>query len=112
MAIHGIPLTEIPVRGDSKSIKEMAEIYEKVYGAKASLKHLGSLEELKKKMTQASTENPADVGAWMGLYYNHFMSNGSTRMDGTEHEGYAIKPKSLEEFLGATQREKLPRLMF
>jgi hypothetical protein len=57
------------VLGDRKSMRQVAELYEKTYGVKVELKNLGTLDELKARMTQTLKENPQNPFAWMGMHY-------------------------------------------
>lgn len=57
------------VLGDRKTVKQVAEAYERVYGEKLELERLGSLDELKNKMTATFQEVPEDPYRWMPMFY-------------------------------------------
>ena len=59
----------IRVFGDRKSPKQIAEVYERVYGEKLELERLGSLDDLKSKMTATFQEVPEEPYQWMPMYY-------------------------------------------
>lgn len=52
-------LTQRTVLGDRKTLNEIVELFEKVYGFKPALERQGSLEELKVLMHKTRAENPA-----------------------------------------------------
>lgn len=53
--------------GERKTIKELAEIFDKVYGFKPKLERLGSLDDLKAKMLDMQATNPIEVSSYMPL---------------------------------------------
>ncbi len=86
--------------GDRKSAKEMAELYQKVYGVEPKIQRLGSLEDLYEKMTAVFKEQGPSSYAWMGMFYQYWMTNGKTSLGKLENERYSVvKPKDLETFL-------------
>jgi hypothetical protein len=60
---------DIQVLGDRKSVKQVAEAYERVYGEKLELERLGSMDDLNSKMTTTFQELPEEPYQWMPLYY-------------------------------------------
>ncbi|KAG4442634.1 hypothetical protein IFR05_001890 [Cadophora sp. M221] len=95
----------IEVLGDSKSPKEVAEVYKKVYGTEPKVERLGSWDDLQVKMTAIFKENPPNAFSWMGLYYQYIMGMEKTRLRKVENHRYpSVKPKTLEDFL--TLRKK------
>ncbi|GKT55755.1 NmrA-like family protein [Colletotrichum tofieldiae] len=64
--------------GDRKNIKEIASIFEEVYGVKPELKRLGSLEDLRTTMHQLRAEHPNDVFKYMSLFFMYYWINGQT----------------------------------
>ncbi|KAE8336271.1 hypothetical protein BDV24DRAFT_155310 [Aspergillus arachidicola] len=64
--------------GGRATIREIAQSYEKVYGAKASLKRLGSLDDLYKFMHEKRAQNPADIYSYMPLFFYYYWVNGQT----------------------------------
>lgn len=90
----------INVLGDRKSAKEMAELYQKVYGVEPKIQRLGSLEDLYEKMTAVFKEQGPNSYAWMGMFYQYWMTNGKTSLGKLDNERYpVVKPKDLETFL-------------
>lgn len=61
------PLTRSADLGDRKTIKEIAESFEKVYGIKPKLESYGSLEDLKARMHALRADSPTDVFSYMSL---------------------------------------------
>lgn len=53
--------------GDRKSIKEMAEIYERVYGQQLTLENNGSIEDLNVLKDRVRAEHPDNAFKWMGM---------------------------------------------
>ena len=91
---------EFAVLGDKKSIKELAQLYQQAYGTEPQVQRLGSLEDLYTKMTAVFKENPANYYAWMGMFYQYYMLNGSTSLDNLDNERYpSVKPITVEDFL-------------
>jgi hypothetical protein len=96
----------IPVLGDSKSIKEMAKIYQKVYGVEPQLQHMGSLEDLYTSMTAVFQENRGNKYAWMGMFYQYYMLNGSTSLGELSNDRYPqIVPTTIEAYLKMHSKE-------
>jgi hypothetical protein len=90
----------INVLGDSKSIKEIASSFEKVYGVPLSLQRLGSLEDLHGKMIAAQKAHPQNTYAWAGLTYQYFMANGQTKLGPLSNDRFpSVRPLTHEEFL-------------
>ncbi|KAH9223825.1 hypothetical protein DL95DRAFT_323222 [Leptodontidium sp. 2 PMI_412] len=90
----------IEVLGDSKSPKEMAEVYKKVYGVEPKVERLGSWDDLHVKMTAIFNENQSNMYSWIGLYYQYAMGKEKTRLWKVENHRYpSVKPKTLEDFL-------------
>ncbi len=50
-------------------MKQVAEVYERVYGEKLELERLGSMDDLKSKMTAIFQEVPEEPYQWMPMYY-------------------------------------------
>lgn len=50
-------------------MKQVAEAYERVYGEKLKLECLGSLVDLKSKMTATFQEAPEEPYEWIAMYY-------------------------------------------
>ena len=96
------------VLGDRVSIKEMAKLYEQVYGVEAKLEKKGELEDLKKAMQETFKKDPQNVYAWLGMHYQYWMSNGKTSL-GTDLDNEklseAVKPTTVEEFLKKHSRD-------
>lgn len=99
------------MRGDSKTIKEMAGIFESVYGVKFTIETLDSLEDLHKKMLLARETTPEDIGSWLGLHYNYYTINGSTLLQGSDGGRFPdINISDLEGFCHQHKLDELPKL--
>jgi hypothetical protein len=88
------------VLGDKKSVKEMAQLYQNVYGVETKVQRMGTLEDLHEKMTTIFKEQEANTYAWIGMYYQYWMANAQTALGKLDNERYpVVKPKDLETFL-------------
>ncbi|VBB74007.1 Putative protein of unknown function [Podospora comata] len=94
--------------GDRKTLNEIVELFEKVYGFKPALERQGSLEELKVLMHKTRAENPA------GLFYQYYWLNGQTLVGPeTDNDKYReIKAESWEDFLRKRSPEELAQAMY
>lgn len=94
------------VLGDRKSIKEMADIFQKVYGVEPQIKQNGSLKELYERMTEIFKEQARNPFAWMGMCYQYYMQNGKTLLGKTDNDRYPkVVPTTVEEFLKEPTKE-------
>jgi hypothetical protein len=94
------------VLGDRKSVKEMAYIYQKVYGIEPEIKRNGSLKELYERMTAVFKEEAHNPFAWMGMYYQYYMQNGQTLLGKTDNDRYPkVVPTTVEAFLKEHTKE-------
>ncbi|KAJ9612969.1 hypothetical protein H2200_002910 [Cladophialophora chaetospira] len=101
----------LKVRGDSKSIKEMARVLETQYGVRFTFENLGSLDELRKTMTLARKETPDEPWKWLGMHYNYFTIDGSTLLGVPDNEKYPnLKVDDLATFCKRYSLEELPTL--
>lgn len=104
--------SSIAVRGDKKSVKEMAQLYEQIYSTKVSFECHGTVEELGQKMVAARKAEPDNLSAWLGLYYNYYTLNGATIMNDKDLGRYPdLKVKSLEQLMQETPKDKLATLL-
>lgn len=77
----------------------MAKAYEDVYGIEPKVERLGSQEDLFEKMTGVFKKNPANIYAWMGMYYQYVMAKEETQLGKLDNDQYpSVKPKSLADF--------------
>ena len=108
-----IDLCDILVLGDRKSVKELAQLYEKRYGVKPEIQQMGSLDELYEKMQIAFKNAPQNPFIWMGMFYQFYMQNGSTQLGELDNTRYlVVKPVNVEEFLKGHARESLGKSTF
>lgn len=85
----------------------MAELYQKVYGVEPKVLRLGSLENLYDKMMSVFKQDPANVYAWMGMFYQYYMTNGQTSLGKLDNDRYPmVRPKGLEEFLNGHKKRE------
>ncbi|KAK3203406.1 hypothetical protein GRF29_112g1233190 [Pseudopithomyces chartarum] len=81
------------------SVKEMAEVYEKVSGKTVELKNMGTLEELEKKALKGRAEStPAGFWGYIGAFYQLFTINRRWVMTG-ENQFPNVERTSLEDFM-------------
>ncbi|PCD38704.1 hypothetical protein AU210_007169 [Fusarium oxysporum f. sp. radicis-cucumerinum] len=87
--------------GDRKSIRQIAETMESVYGKKPELKNLGSLDDLRKTMLQIKEKDPQNFFSYIPLFYQYYCTNGQAYLDGAiEHPRYPqLKRVTFEDFL-------------
>ncbi|OJJ97432.1 hypothetical protein ASPACDRAFT_32510 [Aspergillus aculeatus ATCC 16872] len=100
--------------GGRATIREIARSYERVYGVKANLERLGSLDELYKTMHQKRAENPADIYSYMSLFFYYYWVNGQTFVGPeTDNAKYPdVKPVDWEGFLRQWPLQQLPTAYF
>lgn len=60
-------MRSLPVVGDRKSTREIAQIFESVYHVKPALESLGSLEDLYKHMHEVWDKDPAAAMSYMPM---------------------------------------------
>ncbi|OGM42488.1 NmrA-like family protein [Aspergillus bombycis] len=98
--------------GGRATIREIAQSYEKVYGVRANLERLGSLDDLYKFMHEKQAQNPADIYGYMFFYY--YWINGQTfvgpQLDNDKYP--QVKPVSWEEYMRQWPLEQLPSSYF
>ncbi|KAI5922442.1 hypothetical protein F4810DRAFT_711556 [Camillea tinctor] len=96
--------------GDSKTVKEIAAYYEKVYDIKPTLQHLGSLDELKTRMHALRAEKPAEVLSYMPFYFVYYWLNGSTAVGPNTDNGYYkdVKQETWEDYMRNRTMQQLP----
>jgi hypothetical protein len=70
------------------------------------IQSIGSLEDLREKMEAVFEEQAANPYAWMGMYYQYYMTNGQTSLGRLDNEKYpGLAPKRLESFLEGYTKE-------
>lgn len=90
------------------SIKELAKVYEKVYGVAPTVERQGSLEHLEKTMRETFKRDPQNIYAWMGMHYQYYMSSGSVNLDKIENERLGERqPQGVKDFLQGWPRDKV-----
>jgi hypothetical protein len=91
------------IRGDSVSINEIAEIFEKVFKFKPTKKSLGTLDELCKAMHGKKEEEPQEVWGWLSMFYIYYSLNGQTLLEGPLSNGMyeGLQMTSLKEYFEA-----------
>ena len=100
------------VRGDRKSIKELAGIFEKVYDRKVSLECLGSIKELGDKMLRDRQQSPEDVVQWLGLHYHYFTITGRTLFEeGLQQRYPELRLSKFEDLFSTHAADELATMM-
>jgi len=80
---------------------------------KPEIQQIGSLDDLHSKMQVAFKSQPENIFAWMGMFYQYYMQNGSTLLGELDNERYpAVKPVTVEEFLKLHTKESLGKSAF
>ncbi|GAB1206009.1 hypothetical protein APSETT445_004690 [Aspergillus pseudonomiae] len=100
--------------GGRATIREIAQSYEKVYGVKASLERLGSLDDLYKFMHEKQARNPADIYGYMSLFFYYYWINGQTFVGPElDNDRYPqVKPVSWEDYMKQWPLEQLSSSYF
>ncbi|PLB50922.1 NmrA-like family protein [Aspergillus steynii IBT 23096] len=100
--------------GGRSTIREIAQTYENVYGVKAKLESLGSLDDLYKTMHDKRASNPADFYSYMSLFFYYYWVNGQTFVGPElDNEKYPeVKPVSWEDYMKQWPLEQLPTSYF
>ncbi|KAJ9396413.1 hypothetical protein DTO282F9_6711 [Paecilomyces variotii] len=99
--------------GDRKSIVEIADTFESVYGKRPGLNRLGSSEDLYKLMHQKMAEDPANVLSYLNLFYQYYCTNGQTYLDiDMENRRYPhVKRVTFEDFMRSHSVDELSTAM-
>ncbi|KAB8200611.1 NmrA-like family protein [Aspergillus parasiticus] len=100
--------------GGRTTIREIAQSYEKLYGVKASLMRLGSLDDLYKFMHEKRAQNPADIYSYMSLFFYYYWVNGQTFVGPElDNDRYPqVKPVNWEEYMRQWPLEQLSSSYF
>ena len=86
----------------------MAQLYEKAYGVKPQVKHLGSLEDLRHEMLAAIKSQPGNPFAWLAMFYQFYQQKPSTLLGELDNKRYpSVKTTSLEGFLMAHTKDSI-----
>lgn len=89
-------------------MKELAKVYEEVYGVTPEVQRQGSFEDLHKIMRETFQKDPANIFAWMGMHYQYHMGKGPVSLCKDENERLGDrKPQGVKEFLQSWPREKV-----
>ncbi|KAH8817759.1 nmrA-like family protein [Flagelloscypha sp. PMI_526] len=84
--------------GGRSTFLEIVESFQKVYGVTPKLNNLGSLEDLYETMHARRAAQPENLYSYILLFYQYYMLNGSTLLDGLDNARYPeIKPVNWEE---------------
>ena len=71
---------------------------------------MDDLAAAKKKAFEA---DPKKAYAWMGLFFQYFMANGTTNLGSLNNEQFkTVHPKTAEEFLKGYSRDTVGNSMF
>lgn len=101
------------VVGDRKSVKELAQLYERQYEIKPDVQRLGSLDDLYVKVQATFKSQPKNHFAWMGMFYQYYLQNGSTWLGTVDNERYpTVQPLTVEKFLKVHTKETLGKSAF
>ncbi|KAH6886148.1 hypothetical protein B0T10DRAFT_575796 [Thelonectria olida] len=96
--------------GDRKTVPQIAEAFQEVYGIETKLERLGSLDDLKKHMHATQAANPANLYSYLALFYAYYSFNGQTFLGETLNDKYPeVKPETLADFLRTHTVEDLSR---
>ena len=101
------------VLGDRKSVKELAGIYEKIYGVKPQIQQKGSLGDLYSRMQSTYKDQSENEFAWIGMFYQYYMQNGTTWLRKLDNERYpTVLPLTAEGFLQEHTKETVAKSFF
>ena len=87
------------VRGDRKSVKEMAAIFGSIYGKEPQLQNQGSIEDLRKSIEQLKVEKPGSFDLMRLQYTLAMIGNPKTVLKNIVNDRYpTIKPTDVFQF--------------
>jgi NmrA-like family len=90
----------VNVRGEARSVKQLARSFEEAYGVTLTVQRLGSLDDLFTKMHLLHQQQPKNVYAWGGLFYQYYTTNGSTLLGKLDNDKFPnVQPSSVETLL-------------
>lgn len=98
-ALSSKPPTQLRVAGDTLSLKEMKSTYERVTGQKLTERHVGSIDDLRDKISQlkADAESPMDY-VFHQICYS--IAIGGEKLKPLDNGLYpSLNPKTFEDFL-------------
>ncbi|KAF2810520.1 NAD(P)-binding protein [Mytilinidion resinicola] len=99
--------------GDRKSVKELAKLYEDVYGVTPTIENKGTLEELEVAKKAAFEADPGNYNVWRGLFYQLVMLSGKTNLGPLDNKRYPmVEPKNVEAFLKEHTKESVGKSIF
>lgn len=99
--------------GDKKTLRQIAEEYEEVYGVKPKLESKGSMEEGHEKMTALFKQDPKNKWAYLAMFYNYWMLRDETRLTNLDNDRYpGFKPAGFKDVMKKYDRETLGKLAF
>ncbi|PWY96062.1 hypothetical protein BO94DRAFT_620372 [Aspergillus sclerotioniger CBS 115572] len=92
------------------SVKQIAQIYEDVYGERPILTKLGSLDDLDGLIQERRQKDPPNVMSYLVLSYNYYCMNGQTAvLPETEKPAlFEIRRESFEVFFRQQKKESIP----
>ncbi|KAF2013025.1 NmrA-like family protein [Aaosphaeria arxii CBS 175.79] len=98
--------------GDRKTLRQLADEFEEVYGTKPELECLGTLDDLKKIMQEAYQKDPSDTFAWVPQFFQYYFANGQTYLkDKLDNSRYPeIKPVTFRQLMQTRAPAELSRL--
>ncbi|KAH6867862.1 hypothetical protein B0T10DRAFT_419240 [Thelonectria olida] len=96
-------------RGDWKSVREIREVYEKIYQSPLHLKRFGSLDELYGTVQHQFEKDPNNIAAWAPGCFAYWCTNGVAHLgDDLDNGKYpSIVPIDIEGFLKAQKKENI-----
>lgn len=99
------------VLGDRKTAKEIAQVYQKVYGQKLDIEIHGTMDEMLQSARKAQKEQPQNITAWLFKLLLYYSWDGSTDLKQLDTARIRdLKPKTLEQFFASTPQDKLHTL--
>ncbi|KAF3011740.1 hypothetical protein E8E14_010676 [Neopestalotiopsis sp. 37M] len=95
--------------GDRKSIRQLADEFEQVYGKRPVLDRRGTLEDLYTTMQALADKDRANVYAYMALFYQYYCTNGQTYLkQDLDNSRYPhVSPVTFKAFMQSNKLETL-----
>ncbi|KAI9924290.1 hypothetical protein MW887_007240 [Aspergillus wentii] len=87
--------------GDRRSIRQIADDFEEVYGRKPQLERLGSKNDLYNTMQDIFKKDPGNIYAYLAMFYQYYCINGQTYLKADlDNVKYPhVKPVSFKQFM-------------
>ncbi|KAE8153642.1 nmrA-like family protein [Aspergillus avenaceus] len=95
--------------GDSKSIRQIAEAFEEVYGRKPGLNQYGDMKDLYSRLEELRQKDPSNIFSYLGFAYQYYAQTGQTAvLQEPETAGVTVPHVTFEDFFRRHTLESIP----